>query len=492
MIPDINGFEWDLGGSRYVLLLRLVDKGASLLRLFVYASLFSPALIGIYTAGVLAINILKGVSQLGFRTALIQIDTSDERFRKLLDTSWTVQVIRGIVLAVFAVLIAPFFSHLMNDPTIAPVVMLLATVPIIEGVVNPEAVKLERDMDFRTYAVYWMSGSLLNLVIALSYLLIARDVYGLVYGQIAGVTARTVASYVLCTHTPRPRLVVDEIFELVDYGKWIFSTGILDLILTKLDDVVIGVFFGTGVLGAYSIAYRIGTILAVELRQVFSRVLLPKFSRIKRSETKIDQPFIISVFVVATIFFPVGIGIAVVGPAFVFIALGDQWREAEPLVRILAIYGALIGIETPLFALVQAFGAPNIETKIKLVRLVIQVAVIYWLLQAYAAIGVALTLLIAVFATFGYQLVLVGRLIDVPLRTLAQQFVLPTVASSMMVGILMWSGLAALRMSIVELVAAIALGAVVYILAFTIGALYTDLVPTPVRQVVIQLTNYRG
>lgn len=454
---DLDGV---LKGSSYIFLLRIFDRGSRVTRFFIFASLLGPVEIGLFTAAVLVLSFAKSFTQLGFRAALIQGDAPPDEFSALLDSAWTVQVLRGMALSVLIYVLAGPAARLIESGQIVPFVQVLAIVPILQGLNNPGVIQLERDMDFRTYAGYWGTGTLADLVISLAVLSVSMSAWGLILGQIARSVTRLTSSHVLCAHQPSIRFVRSEITVLTSFGRWIFFNGILDLVSNKLDDLVVAILLGPGALGIYTLAFRVSNLLSAEIRQILSRVSLPVLSDATRRGQNVNTYFQLFVFALAALYLPMSVGLVLVAPG-VSMLFGPEWAGTVPLIRILAVFAVFQGGEALLSSTVQALGQPRLETRAKIARNLLQLALIYWMTVNYGTMGVAVTLAFTAIVSMSYLGMVAIKMIGIRARSVFRQVVVPGIATGSMALFLMVLELLPVR-TIRSLVISVLLGGVVY------------------------------
>ena len=110
-------------GGFWVFGLRITNQFFGLARIIVLARLLAPADFGLFGIALLAMSALETFSQTGFSAALIQKKKDTGPY---LDTAWTVQVIRGGVLALIAFLIAPYVAAFFDAPAARPILQVIA------------------------------------------------------------------------------------------------------------------------------------------------------------------------------------------------------------------------------------------------------------------------------------------------------------------------------------------------------------------------------
>jgi len=106
----------------WAFVLRIISRLFGLARTIVLARLLAPNDFGLYGIALLSLSALETFSRTGFEQALIQ---KKEDIKPYLDTAWTVQVIRGFVLASILVLGAPLVGAFFGEPRAVLLVRVL-------------------------------------------------------------------------------------------------------------------------------------------------------------------------------------------------------------------------------------------------------------------------------------------------------------------------------------------------------------------------------
>lgn len=404
-----------------------------LLRYVVLANLLVPADFGLFGLALLALATLRTFSELGIDQALIQRAEAD--VDAFLDTAWSVQVLRGLVIGAVAVAAAPLVANVFNEPRLTDVLRVLAVGPLLVGLQNPGIVYFEKDLRFDRQFLHRVSSALLGAVVGIALAVVWESVWALVAAILTEYAASLVLSYVIHDYRPSPRLELDRIRELYDFGKWITGSSILVFLLNEGDDIVVGYLLGSTALGFYRTAYQFANAPATEVTHVISSVVFPAYSQLQDDAAALREGYFRTVKLTALLSLPMAAGIVVVAPTFVDALLGAKWRPAVVPMQILAVWGLLRSLGATTGPLFQATGRPDLATKIQVGKLAIVAALIYPAATEYGVAGVAAVIVLnsLVFSEplAGYLAV---RTVDGSFWRLARLLAYPAVASLLMAG----------------------------------------------------------
>lgn len=371
--------------------LRITDRLFGLARTIVLARLLAPTDFGLFGIALLAMSALGTFSQTGFNAALIQ---KKEDIKPYLDTAWTIQAIRGILLASILFLMAPYVAAFFEAPVAKPILQVIGLSVLLQGFTNIGVVYFQKELEFHKQFVYMFSGTLVNVGVAISAAFLLRSVWALVFGLLAGNVVRLVVSYFVHSYRPRLRFEGAKAKELYAFGRWILGSSILVFLLNQGDDILLGKVLGVTALGLYQMAYRISNLPATEITHVISQVTFPAYSKLQDRLPQLRQAYLQTLQVVAFLSFPIAGGIAFFAPDFTRIFLGEQWMPMVPAMQVLAIWGLMRSLGAMSGSLFQGVGRPSILTSIQLAKLALLATLIYPFTVRWGMLGTALAVVI--------------------------------------------------------------------------------------------------
>jgi len=380
--------------------MRVVVSVAGTARVMVLARLLAPEDFGLISIALLVVGFLDSMAQTGFATALVQRKGD---IRPYLDTAWTVQLVRGVVLAGAVALAAPVVSRFFDSPGAESIVRTMALVVLFKGLTNSAVVYFQRDLEFRKQSVLQIVHTMSDVAVSVGFGIALRDVRALVYGAVAASIALVVVSFIVHPYRPRPRIDFGKARELYSYGKWVFGTNVLKYFILNGDNAFVGRMLGTVALGHYQMAYRISQMPATEVGDLISRIMFPAWSKMQEDVDRLRAAYLRTVQVSTLVTLPLAGGVLVLADAFTRVVLTEKWLEIVPALQVLAVLGALktIGAFAPLF---QALGRPRFVTIVSAVRLAAIAALIYPLTQTMGIVGTGWAVLIGTAVTIPWSL----------------------------------------------------------------------------------------
>ncbi|WP_040069246.1 oligosaccharide flippase family protein [Pseudomonas batumici] len=282
----ISAGAWNLGALVASQAFRL---GGNL----VMARLLRPEIFGVMLIATTVSMVLHLLADVGLRQNIIQSPRGDDPV--FLNTAWTVQILRGVVLFAATLLIAGFtwFAQVINlwpansiyaAPELPLVLAFTGFTAIIFGLQSTKFDLAVRDFQQKKVVLLEFAAQLAGLLVMLVIGYFTRSVWSLV---IAGLVMAMVGTAIghLWFQGPPNRLQWERsaLKELVVFGRWILLSSAVGVLAMYGDRIWFGGSMSANELGVYSIAVLIlGTLQAGVLR-LAGAVALPAFSEASRS-----------------------------------------------------------------------------------------------------------------------------------------------------------------------------------------------------------------
>jgi O-antigen/teichoic acid export membrane protein len=371
----------------------------------------------------LAITALETFSETGFNAALIQKKDNAEAY---LDTAWTVAAVRGILLFVSILILAPVVSAFFNSPNSLMIIRAIAILTLLSGFNNVSILLFQKQLNFRAIFSYEFFSGVVDLIVSITLAVILKSVWALVWGGIAGQLVKLIMSYLLHPYRPKIFLQKEKFLELFGFGKWVFISSIVILLSTKGDDIIVGKILGIAALGLYQMAYTISNLPATEISQMISRVTFPAYSKIQDEMSTIRVAYLRVLKLTAFISIPTVGCIFILAPEFTFLFLGSNWVSAVPAMKILALSGlirALISTMSPVFGSIKR---PEINTKCQIVRLAFLTVTIYPLANGWGIQGAAYSALVSSLAASVLYSYYLKNVVKITLKNLLSNLLIPS------------------------------------------------------------------
>ncbi len=238
--------------------------------------LLFPEAFGLMALVAVIMQGLAMFSDVGVSPAIMQSKRGDDQ--KFLDTAWTIQVMRGVMLWAFACIIAIPVAGLYQEPLLAWILPCAGISLLISGF-NPTRI----DTANRHLLLGRLTG--LDLIAQASGIVIAvilawylHSVWALVISGIAS-SSILLALYNLYlpgqrNHFHWERKSADE---LIGFGKWIFLSTICGFLYMQGDKLLLGKYLPLDQFGIYNIGFFLASFPLLMGGVMTRKVLIPVY-----------------------------------------------------------------------------------------------------------------------------------------------------------------------------------------------------------------------
>jgi O-antigen/teichoic acid export membrane protein len=218
-------------------------------------------------------------SDLGIGPSIIQ--HKDGNSPVFVNTAFTMQAGRGLVLWIICCLGALPFSRFYSEPDLAWMLPLVGLAAIIEGLSSTKLLTANRNLAMGRLTAIELSSQVAGLAIMLTWAHLRPGVGALVAGSLAGAFLRTVMGHVLLPG-PANRLAWDPIARrnLLHFGRWIFISTVLTFLAGQSDRLIFGKLVDIQRLGVLAIAMNLASLPSQALQTLMSKIVFPLFSHV--------------------------------------------------------------------------------------------------------------------------------------------------------------------------------------------------------------------
>lgn len=419
-----SGVAWSYGAFASSRLLTLITTA-------ILARVLTPEDFGVVGFATVAITYLAVAQDLGLGGALIY---ERERPQSAANLVFTWNLILGAALFIVAFSTAPFVADFFDTPEVTSLMRVLSLTFVIAPLGSVHLILLQRDLDFRRKMAPDVGNSLIKAVVSIALAFAGLGVWALVIGQVAGTLVSVVLAWWVVRWRPKLRVDWSLSKELMAYGLPLFLVDVIYVVTGNIDYLIVGRVLGATALGIYTLAYRLPEILVLGVVAVLSRALFPAFSRARESPDALRRGFLDSVRYVVIFTTPLCVGMFITAEPLVMVALGPEWAEVVPILRVLAVFAWVRSLMSNDGDVYKALGMPGFLAKITALRLAILVPVLL-ITAPFGLVPVALGHLATTVVDKTLRIVLIARRLEMKVWTIVRQF-LPAVVAALPLALL--------------------------------------------------------
>jgi O-antigen/teichoic acid export membrane protein len=381
-----------LHGAAWVTLLQGAVQGLGFLKGLVLARLLAPAEFGLFGMVWLFYSGLSSLSNVGLAGALIHSGRDDAAG---LDAAWTLQLLRGLALALLFLALAPVAARFFGEPRLMALMPVMGLAFLLHGLTNIGIVTLQKEIAFRGLFVLHAVAAAVDCAVALAVAWWSRSAWAFVLAVVAGAAATAALSYRLHPYRPRLSRQWARMRSLMDFGRWMLAGQSAVFVATEGDDLLVGRLLGAAPLGLYRLSYLIATLPTTQLTAVIAQVAFPAYSKLRADPARLPAAFLRVLAAVSLLALPLAVGLFAFAPDYVPLLLGPEWLDTIPLIRILVIWGLLQAIGALAAPLLLALGRPRAVALLSALQAGLMLALAVPLYRRFALPGIAWAVTIA-------------------------------------------------------------------------------------------------
>lgn len=317
----------DFGGSQGLRLL----SNLLLTRLLFPEAFGLMALVSIIMVG------LALFSDTGIQSLIVQNEKGDEP--DFLNTAWTIQAIRGVVLWLIVLAIAAPVAALYDEPQLAELLPIAGFALVIEGVKPTSIYSVNRHLALGRYVRIKLSAQAIGLMFLALLAWQVQSVWALVIGNILS-TLLTTAAYHLFLPGQKNKIKLEPTAakQIFGFGKWIFLSTVAGFLVNQGDRAILGLFVSLETLGVYNVGYFLASapiLLNFALQNAVMTPLYrikPPFESDENRKALFRARRLIAVSMLAVVAL-----LSFAGPPLVNFLYDPRYAEAGPMITLFSL-----------------------------------------------------------------------------------------------------------------------------------------------------------
>jgi PST family polysaccharide transporter len=420
-----------------------------------------PDEFGLIATALLVLAIADALRDLGLKDALIYIGEEDGHA----DTAFWLNLALGLVLMSVTLAIAPAAARWLAAPELAAVLAWMAPAFLLNALGGAHEALLQHRLLFaRRYLVDFASAAL-KAGITVVLIVGGHGVWAVVYAFLAGALFRAVGRWLVLPWIPRLAMRLSHARDLVGYGKSVVLVSLVDLPLLMADQLAITVLLGQTALAYYYIAARIPDMVLQHFNIVAARVVFPIFASLRGDHERLAVYTLETARYTSFAVVPMSIGLAAIADLVIPAVFGWQWEPSIGLLVILSLAGLAYALTWSIGDALKAIGRPDVLARLTLIDLAyLPALVVGGVVVSGEPIGAGAGMLLGFMISNVIRLVAAADVLAIrPMRYLAC-YRSAAIAALVMLGVVVAAKAAVDDVGyVLELVAAVALGAVSYV-----------------------------
>jgi O-antigen/teichoic acid export membrane protein len=313
---SIRGSIWTLG----------LNAGSQIVRLgsnLVLTHLLMPQVFGAMTLLMLLIVGIQMFSDVGLGQSVIRHPRGGER--DFQNTVWTLQVVRGVLIWLLLVALAPLFAQVYGLPVLRDFVPVTAFTAVIAGFASVKIFAARRELSVRRVLAIELVAQICGAVVMIVWSLERPNLLALIGGELTYTSVRMILSHVaLPGFSSRFRWDREAVRAVMGFGRWVTVSTATTFLSMQSDRLLLPKLVPLKLVGVYGIAGTVANLPMAVLAILGNNLLLPLLSETARRG---DDSYRRSILKVRNVLLPVILFVTVaivVGSPFFFSLLYDE------------------------------------------------------------------------------------------------------------------------------------------------------------------------
>lgn len=335
--------------------------------------LLAPEIFGIVALVQAFLSGLEMFSDAGIGLSIVQSKSGTSS--RFLNTAWTMQVLRGTLIAGVACLMAPLIGRIYEEPALPVLLIVSSAGSLAKAFAATSMFTAKRDLLVGHLTAIELSAQVLGLTTALSWAHFDPSPWALVVSAVVANSSTALMSH-LFLQRRRHSFKWDKtaVAEIARFGVWIFLGSVAGFLANHADRLIVGKLFSMSELGMYSLATMLVRFIVMLYQKVNRSLLFPVYSATVR-EKRDDLPALVrkmrlrvfSPFILALV------GLVIAGDVLVALLFDERYLGAGMMLQLLAL-SWLLSFCFEVGPVMLACGDSKFMTSLVTIQVVIQLA----------------------------------------------------------------------------------------------------------------------
>lgn len=319
-----------VGGFGMSQLIRLASN-------LILTRLLFPEAFGLMALVMVFLMGLGQFSDVGVAPSVLQSKRGDDP--DFLNTAWSIQVVRGIVLWVVACGFAWPMAWFYGQEQLLQMLPVSALTLLISGFRPTKMLSANRHLNLGRVTVLDVVGQLIGVSIAIGLAMWMQSVWALVISGVVGALLEVVLNW---RYLPGPRNYFRwekaSVQELIGFGKWIFLATVCGFFISQSDKILIGKYVPLDMFGVYNIGFFWASFPMMLGGMVTQKILIPIYRETPPTHSRENFLKLRKMRVSVSLMLMGFVGVfALLGVQIVDLLYDDRYADAGSIAVILAI-----------------------------------------------------------------------------------------------------------------------------------------------------------
>jgi len=381
-MPHLNNTpsatRWVAGGI-------VVKQGMRLFSNLIMTRILTPEAFGLMAIVNLMLQALNMLSDVGINKSVIRSEREDVVF---LQTAWSLQVVRGLLLWLMTLLMAWPVSQYYDEPLLLFILPCSGTIALFMGLNSIAILQNQKHLKYKKLVIFENVAALVGLIAMIFFGILYNSVWALVAGGILSTLVMTFFSHNFFKSIKHSfRWNKEVVHELFHFGKWVFLSTALTFFVSQYDKLALGKLADMHALGLYAIAVVWAGLPTMIVSQLSNKVFYPVVSELYRNGELVKITDIRNSIVILSVV--ICIFMIASGHLLINVLYEVEYHLAGELVSVLAVLAFFQIIENINTNLLMTVGRPKDKIISQIAGILILVVFLSPLYSSFGMLGIA-------------------------------------------------------------------------------------------------------
>ena len=347
--------------------------------------LLEPEDYSLMTLGTLFTGIADMLADAGVGKALVQKrDLEDDD----LPQAFTLAVLLSLGLYAILFVAAPFLAVRFKQPEFTLFLRVLGLLLAFIPFRTVGWAMLERQLLLGKQSAVQLGASFLQASVVLTLAWLGFGYWALAAGALMSAFVQTCLVFRVVHWRPKLAMPTRRCWGLFRFGIQVSLAGLLWMLYSNADYIVVAELFTPQVLGFYSVAFELMSLPVQKISANVNQVMFSLFSRYQDDPRRVRDWYLRLVAIMTLFCAPALIGLALVAADGIPLILGQRWEPAVLPFQILCPVGVLMIVGTSMSQFLSARGHPEYNTIYALACAIVYPPAFWFAGQAHGIAGI--------------------------------------------------------------------------------------------------------
>ncbi len=338
----------------------------------VLARILSPDDYGTIAMIAVVFAIANVFIQSGFGIALVRKQSVSEDDKS---TAFFFNLVVSVVCYAFIFVSSPLLSSFFNKPILTQIIRAEGLCVVIGALNIVQRTIFTRNVDFKSLTIVNLLACIISGLVGVWLAYRGFGVWSLVISHISKNFVEMIVLWILSSWRPKLIWSKSSFRYLWGFGSKILISNLISTIYGNVYSVVIGKFYTSNSLGAYTKAKEFASFPSTNMTSVLQRVTFPVLSQIQDDTPRLANNYRRIIRVSAFVLFPLMIGIAVLAKPVVYIVITDKWAESVLYLRLICLSSMWYPLHSINLNLLQVKGRSDLFLRLEIIKRIVQTIV---------------------------------------------------------------------------------------------------------------------